>query len=124
MIFGEFLIFGDSFFNTEVAGSREVFYVFFRQNDTLSRIRSVPKHSGPRAYFRGTWNLSLDGDRMELDPRRTAFSTESNLPHLRNDSVSATKRPVDSNTSPTDILNAAASGVRSRSFQLTVTFDF
>ena len=33
-----FVIFGDSFFNTEVAGSREVFYVFVQQNDTLSRI--------------------------------------------------------------------------------------
>ena len=61
---------------------------------------------------------------MELDPRRSAISTESDLPHLRNDSVSAPKRPVDSNTSPTDILNAAASGIASRGLQLAKTFDF
>ena len=75
-------------------------------------------------YFRGTWNLSLDGGRIELDPRRIAFSTESDLPHLRNDPVSATKRPVDSNTSPTDILNAAASGIASRALQLAKTIYF
>ena len=69
-------------------------------------------------------DLSLHEGRMELDPRSIAFSTESDLPHLRNDSVSATKRPVDSNTSPTDILNAAASGIASRGLQLAKTFDF
>ena len=59
-------------------------------------------------------DLSVSGGRMELDPRSIAFPTESDLPHLRNDSVSATKRPVYSNTSPPDILNAAASGIASR----------
>ena len=80
-------------------------------------------HSGPLAYFRGTWNFEVTGS-ARADPGRVDILTESDLPLVDNDSAGAQKRPVTSDTSPNDILNAAASGIDSRGLQLAITFDF
>ena len=64
-------------------------------------------HSGPLAYFRGTWDFKAAGSNR-AEPGRINIWTESDLPLVHNDSAGAQKRPVTSDTSPNDILNAAA----------------
>ena len=55
--------------------------------------RHVSSHSGPLAYFRGTWNFEAAGSNR-ADPRRIKILTMSDLPLVHNDSAGAQKRPV------------------------------